>query len=89
MPTYDYRCKKCNHQFEAFQSISAEPLSECPLCGGAVERLIGRGAGLVFKGSGFYITDYKKSTKKDDSKSESPKSDKKTSTESKPKSTSD
>jgi len=59
MPTYDYRCKKCRHQFEAFQAISADPLTECPVCGGNVERLIGGGAGLVFKGSGFYITDYK------------------------------
>ena len=72
MPTYDYKCTFCGHQFEVFQSISAEPLSECPVCGGKVERLIGGGNGLIFKGSGFYITDYKKekkeSTKKDSSK---------------------
>ncbi len=60
MPTYDYRCRACGHQFEAFQSIKAEPLRECPVCGGPVERLIGLGNGLIFKGSGFYITDYKK-----------------------------
>ncbi len=60
MPTYDYKCNSCGHQFEAFQSITAEPLSECPVCGGKVERLIGGGNGLIFKGSGFYITDYKR-----------------------------
>lgn len=59
MPTYDYRCTACGHQFEAFQTMSAEPLKECPVCGEAVERLIGV-PGLIFKGSGFYITDYKK-----------------------------
>ncbi|MBN1479736.1 zinc ribbon domain-containing protein [candidate division KSB1 bacterium] len=59
MPTYDYRCKECGHQFEVFQAISAEPIKKCPVCGSEVERLIGGGAGLVFKGSGFYITDYK------------------------------
>jgi putative FmdB family regulatory protein len=58
MPTYDYRCLSCDHPFEAMQSIVAEPLKECPLCGGAVKRLVGGGIGLIFKGSGFYITDY-------------------------------
>ncbi|HDQ43872.1 MAG TPA: zinc ribbon domain-containing protein [bacterium] len=61
MPTYEYRCQQCGHQFEAFQYITAEPLATCPECGGGVKRLIGAGAGLIFKGSGFYITDYKKS----------------------------
>lgn len=61
MPTYDYRCNACKHLFEAFQSITATPLKECPNCGAEVERLIGAGMGLIFKGSGFYITDYKKS----------------------------
>ncbi len=70
MPTYDYRCSACGHQFEAFQAMSANPLTECPVCGGRVERLIGGGAGLVFKGSGFYITDYKK--QKSDNKSDKP-----------------
>lgn len=80
MPTYDYRCKKCGHQFEAFQPISAEPLKVCPICTGQVERLIGGGTGLIFKGSGFYITDYKNGKKGKDS----PVSDKKeTKTESK------
>ncbi|MBN2012400.1 zinc ribbon domain-containing protein [candidate division KSB1 bacterium] len=59
MPTYDYRCDKCGHQFEEFQSISAEPLKECPVCHGPVQRLIGAGNGFLFKGSGFYITDYR------------------------------
>ncbi|MCB0289564.1 MAG: zinc ribbon domain-containing protein [Calditrichaeota bacterium] len=59
MPTYDYRCKACNHQFEAFQRMSDAPLSTCPECGGEVQRLISGGTGLIFKGSGFYITDYK------------------------------
>ena len=61
MPTYDYECQKCGHQFEAFQSITAEPLKTCVKsgCRGAVKRLIGAGAGILFKGSGFYITDYR------------------------------
>jgi putative FmdB family regulatory protein len=71
MPTYDYRCNECGHHFEAFQAMSAEPLTTCPLCGGPVERLIGAGAGLVFKGSGFYITDYK--NKKSETKNAKPK----------------
>ena len=60
MPTYDYRCKACNHEFEEFQSMSAKPLKKCPECGKAqLERLIGTGAALIFKGSGFYETDYR------------------------------
>lgn len=59
MPTYEYECKKCNRPFEAFQSITAKPLRKCPKCGGKVRRLIGRGAGIIFKGSGFYQTDYR------------------------------
>ena len=61
MPTYEYSCEACGHQFEAFQSIAAEPLRECPECGGAVKRLINGGIGLIFKGSGFYLTDYARS----------------------------
>ncbi len=60
MPTYDYLCNDCSHQFEAFHSITADPLDSCPECKGTVKRLIGAGNGLIFKGSGFYITDYKK-----------------------------
>ncbi len=67
MPTYEYICDKCGHQFETFQSIAAKPLKTCPeeLCGqkrwgkGKVKRAISGGAGLLFKGSGFYITDYR------------------------------
>jgi putative FmdB family regulatory protein len=62
MPTYEYRCRKCGHEFEEFQSITADPITRCPKCGKkAVERLIGTGAGIIFKGSGFYETDYKRS----------------------------
>ena len=59
MPTYEYRCEK-GHDFEAFQRMSDPPLTECPECGAPAERRISAGTGLVFKGSGFYITDYKK-----------------------------
>jgi putative FmdB family regulatory protein len=59
MPTYDYECQKCGHSFEEFQQMSAEPLKKCPECKGKVKRLIGTGAGLLFKGSGFYETDYR------------------------------
>ncbi len=61
MPTYDYRCCECNHEFETFQAITAAPLKKCPVCGKkALERLIGSGGALIFKGSGFYCTDYRK-----------------------------
>ena len=82
MPTYEYRCGKCGEAFERFQSITSDPVADCPHCGGkdTVERLISGGSGLIFKGSGFYITDYRSSSyeasaKKDkDSSSPSPKS---------------
>ena len=61
MPTYEYKCKSCGHAFEKFHSITAAPVKKCPECGkNAVERLISAGGGLIFKGSGFYITDYAK-----------------------------
>lgn len=60
MPTYDYACESCGHRFEAFQAINDPLLKKCPMCGGSVRRLISSGAGLIFKGSGFYITDYKR-----------------------------
>ncbi|MBI5091708.1 MAG: zinc ribbon domain-containing protein [Candidatus Hydrogenedentes bacterium] len=60
MPTYTYECKKCTSSFELFHSMSATPRVKCVDCGGPCRRLIGRGAGLIFKGSGFYETDYKK-----------------------------
>jgi putative FmdB family regulatory protein len=58
MPTYEYRRKKCGHEFERFQKITADPVAICPECGGAVERLIAAGGGFILKGSGFYATDY-------------------------------
>src|SRR5262245_934262 len=80
MPTYDYRCDACGHEFEEFQSITASPLKKCPQCGKAkLKRLIGTGAGIIFKGSGFYETDYRsdsyKNAAKADSEKGSPKSD--------------
>ena len=60
MPTYDYRCNDCGHEFEEFQSIKADALKTCPKCQKeTLERLIGAGAALIFKGSGFYLTDYR------------------------------
>jgi putative FmdB family regulatory protein len=60
MPTYQYICNSCKHQFERFQSIKARPIRKCPKCGRqSVQRLIGAGAGIIFKGSGFYQTDYR------------------------------
>lgn len=59
MPTYEYECDRCKHVFERFQSMTEKPLQRCPKCRGKVRRMIGSGAGLLFKGSGFYITDYR------------------------------
>jgi len=60
MPTYEYACDNCGHEFERFQSITAQPLKRCPLCGeNRLQRLIGAGGGVIFKGSGFYVTDYR------------------------------
>ena len=60
MPTYEYACEACGHTMEAFQSITANPLRKCPACGKMkLKRLIGTGAGIIFKGSGFYETDYR------------------------------
>jgi putative FmdB family regulatory protein len=79
MPTYEYLCDKCGHEFEKFQSMADKPLKTCPkeLCGlkswgkGRVRKLIGAGAGLLFKGSGFYITDYRSEGYKAAAKKES------------------
>jgi putative FmdB family regulatory protein len=61
MPTYEYVCTKCGHEMEAFQPMKDEPLKKCPACKRqALKRKVGGGAGLIFKGTGFYITDYKK-----------------------------
>ncbi|HUX40304.1 MAG TPA: FmdB family zinc ribbon protein [Rectinemataceae bacterium] len=62
MPTYEYECRSCSHSFEAFQSMAEDPLSSCPECGGPVRRLIGGGTGIIFKGSGFYVNDSRKSS---------------------------
>ncbi len=70
MPTYDYRCLECEFEFEVFQGINDARLTECPTCKGKVKRLIGAGAGLIFKGSGFYITDYRSKEYKQKQKSE-------------------
>ncbi len=85
MPTYEYECQKCKHAFEQFQSMKDDPLKKCPKCKKqSLKRLIGGGAGLIFKGTGFYITDYKNkpSGKKEgggESKSESKPSESKSS----------
>ena len=80
MPTYEYSCQKCGQNFEAFQSMRDEPFRECPkeLCRlpkwghGKVKRLLGTGAGIIFKGSGFYTTDYRSDSYKEAAKKESP-----------------
>jgi putative FmdB family regulatory protein len=80
MPTYEYSCEKCGQTFETFQSMRDEPLRECPkeLCRqkkwghGKVKRLLGTGAGLIFKGSGFYTTDYRSSSYKEGAKKDAP-----------------
>lgn len=82
MPTYEYVCEKCGHQFEKFQSMSAKPLAVCPedVCQqkrwgkGKVKKMISSGAGLIFKGSGFYITDYRSEKYKEAAKKEAPAS---------------
>lgn len=64
MPTYEYKCPKCGTEFEAVQKMSARPVAKCPKCGAKAVRLMSAGAGLVFKGSGFYLTDYGRSGQK-------------------------
>ena len=72
MPTYDYKCDACGHAFEQFHSMTASPIRKCPACKKLkVKRLIGTGAGLIFKGSGFYITDYRDQSYTDKAKAES------------------
>ncbi|MFA5005144.1 MAG: FmdB family zinc ribbon protein [Candidatus Omnitrophota bacterium] len=63
MPTYEYECLNCKHKFEILQSITAKPLTRCPRCGKKVKKLISSTGGFIFKGSGFYATDYKKQGK--------------------------
>ena len=92
MPTYEYHCEKCGHDFEARQSMSEPALKNCPkeLCAqkkwgrGKVKKKIGAGAGLLFKGSGFYITDYRSKSYKDAAKKDSTPAKTETKSESKP-----
>jgi len=71
MPTYEYICENCECEFERFQSITARPLRKCPECGkSTLKRLVGTGSGIIFKGSGFYQTDYRTESYKEGEKSE-------------------
>jgi putative FmdB family regulatory protein len=70
MPTYEYKCTKCSHQFEAVQKMTDNPLARCPECRCKIKRLIGAGAGVIFKGSGFYTTDYRSDSYKKGAESE-------------------
>ena len=94
MPTYEYECQKCGHRFEQYQVISEKPLTRCPRprCKGKVKRLIVTGGGLLFKGSGFYTTDYRSAgyqagAKKESESSKPPPAKTETKSESKPAST--
>ena len=85
MPTYHYRCNDCGHDFEEWQTMSAPPLEKCPKCDGHAKRVISGGAGLLFKGDGFYITDYRSAAyKKDASKDSSSSSSDSSSSTKKP-----
>jgi putative FmdB family regulatory protein len=76
MPTYDYSCDACRHEFEVFEPITAEPQKKCPKCKkNKLRRLFGAGAGLIFKGSGFYQTDYRSDSYKKAADAEKPKTD--------------
>lgn len=77
MPTYEYECQGCEHRFEEFQSITAEPVKECPWCKGKVKRLLSSGMGFLFKGSGFYTTDYRSEGYKQREKEEKGEEDRK------------
>lgn len=79
MPTYDYQCDSCEHSFEHFQSISSDPLKKCPECGKKkLRRLFGTGAAIMFKGSGFYETDYRSESYKKGAEADKKKSETKT-----------
>ena len=76
MPTYEYHCKICKHRFERFQSMKDSPLRKCPACGkAALERLIGTGGAVIFKGSGFYQTDYRSDSYQKAAEADKPKGD--------------
>lgn len=85
MPTYEYVCENCGYKFEQLQSITAKPLCKCPKCGRReLKRLIGIGAGIIFKGSGFYQTDYRSESYKKAVESEKTSTEKKKTDDSKP-----
>jgi len=89
MPTYEYECQKCHHRYELYQSMEDKPKRKCPKCGGRVKRLMGTGAGIIFKGSGFHVTDYRKpgyseAAKKESGAAAAPSSGAKESSASKP-----
>ena len=77
MPTYDYFCKKCDKTYEFFQSMSDAPIENCSICSGRLRRLVSGGTGLIFKGSGFYLTDYAKNNSKKSAVSDSKNTKKK------------
>ncbi|GMT49703.1 MAG: hypothetical protein IEMM0008_1242 [bacterium] len=77
MPTYEYECTSCDHKFEKLQMMTADPVKECPECGQeSAKRLIGAGIGVIYRGSGFYTTDYKNSGKPKESTKETTKESK-------------
>ena len=85
MPTYEYECEACEHGFEKFQSMTDKPVKTCPVCGRRkVRRLIGTGAGIIFKGSGFYETDYRSKEYKEAAKKDGDSSSKSESKSEKP-----
>ena len=75
MPTYEYVCSACGHEYELFQKMTDPPAKKCPECKGKVKKKIGAGAGLIFKGSGFYITDYRSEGYKKDAKADAARAD--------------
>ena len=70
MPTYDYECSQCGDRFELFQKMTDNPLQECPKCKGKIQRLVGTGAGVIYKGAGFYTTEYRSDSYKKGEKAE-------------------
>ena len=76
MPTYEYECSSCGNAFEAFQSITADPIRKCPKCGKKVQRLIGSGGAILFRGSGFYATDYRSKEYRDRAEKDNARKDK-------------
>lgn len=87
MPTYEYRCTACDHQWEEFESITAKPMEKCPTCKKKkAERLISAGGGIIFKGTGFYQTDYRSESYKKGAKADTKSSESKTETKSESKS---